>query len=73
MDIKNIKQKIKRHIAKRVLLKKNSSDLDKAMILEEFFTARVMAGEKYRSQQLIEIQNRVEEAKKMIKFLQEIK
>jgi hypothetical protein len=49
--------------------KKNIASLG---ILENYLTDAVTKGEKIRSNQLIDVQNKLDESKKFLKFLKEI-
>ena len=72
MDIKKRLEKFNRWWAKRKLIRLNEKNLRDVSLIEEFLTDRVTKGENYRKNQLVDIQNRVEESKKMINFLKEI-
>jgi hypothetical protein len=71
--MKKYLEKFNRWNAKRKLKKKNEMDLEIVSLIEEYLTDRITKGETYRKPALIEIQNRADECKKMIKFLDEIK
>jgi len=65
--------KFYKHKARRVLLATKREDLAVFMIMENYLIKQVMAGNTARREELVEIQKKIEEFEKFIKFLKELK
>jgi hypothetical protein len=61
---------IRKKYAKLKLLWMRKNDLASYEIIETFLTIRITEGELWRREELSKIQQRIEENKKFIKFLQ---
>jgi len=72
--LKTLKEfSLKHYLVKRALLKTNEKNLETMLILEQYITECMMAGEQHKRSTLIDIQNRVDESRKTINFLKKLK
>lgn len=66
----NFLETILKFWTKHVLIWQQKKNIATFTVLENYITDAVLNGEKYKNSQLIDIQNKLDESQKFLKFLQ---